>query len=64
MRSRKKVKKQKVFKIAFPISCSLLPQMTVKNEQFQDFIRHINTKLMKFFSELSNTGHLWQKEAF
>ena len=27
--------------------------MTVKNEQFQDFIRHINTKLMKFFSELS-----------
>ena len=73
MRPRKKVKKQKIFKIAFPttfilrpfgLKRPLLPQMPIENEQFQHFIRQINTKLMKFFSELSNTGHLWQKEAF
>ena len=61
MRPRKKVIKQKVFRIAFPtnypavlvaLKCPLLPQMTVENEQFQHFIRQINTKLMKFFSEL------------
>ena len=61
MRPRKKVIKQKVFRIAFStnytavlvaLKCPLLPQMTVENEQFQHFIRQINTKLMKFFSEL------------
>ena len=61
MRHRKKVIKQKIFRIVFPttltevlvaLKCPLLPQMTVENEQFQHFIRQINTKLMKFFSEL------------
>ena len=59
MHLRKKVKKQKIFKIAFPttfilrpfgLKRPLLPQMTIENEQFQHFIRQINTC---FFSELS-----------
>ena len=73
MHLRKKVKKQKIFKIAFPttfilqpfgLKRPLLPQMPIENEQFQHFIRQINTN-MKFYSELSiKTGHLWQNEAF
>ena len=52
-------KNKKIFKIAFPttfiigpfaLKRPLLPQMTVENEQFQHFIRQINTC---FFSELS-----------
>ena len=59
---QEKVIKQKIFKIAFPttfilrpfgLKRPLLPQMPIENEQFQHFIRQINTKLMKFFSELS-----------
>ena len=74
MRPRKKVKKQKIFKIAFPttfilrpfgLKRPLLPQIPIENEQFQHFIRQINTKSMKFILNCpSKTGHLWQNEAF
>ena len=71
MRPRKKVKKQKIFKIAFPttfilrpfgLKRPLLPQMPIENEQFQHFIRQIKTKLIIFFLNCPlKMGHLCGK---